>query len=191
MRRGQASPTELVEAAIARIEALNRPINAVTHKLYDQARAKAAGLLGDGPFAGVPFLVKDLLPVAGVPNTSGCRALAQNIGQVSTPYTAAFDAAGLILVGLTNTPEFGLIDTTEPALRGPSRNPWNLAHSTAGSSGGSAAAVAAGLTPMAHANDGGGSIRLPACHNGVFGLKPSRGRQLTDAFRRCRSACPA
>ena len=182
VRRGEASPTELVEAAIARIEAVNGPINAVVHKLYDQARARAAAPVGDGPLAGVPFLIKDLLPVAGVPNTSGCRALEGVIGQVSPPYSQAFDDAGLILVGLTNTPEFGLIDATEPALRGPSRNPWNLAHSTAGSSGGSGAAVAAGLTPMAHANDGGGSIRAPACHNGVFGLKPSRGRHLDDGF---------
>ena len=182
VRRGEASASDLVEAAIARIEALNGPINAVTHKLYDRARTQAARPPGGGAFAGVPFLIKDLLPVAGVPNTSGCRALAGNVGLVSPPYTVAFDAAGLILVGLTNTPEFGLIDTTEPALCGPSRNPWNLARSTAGSSGGSGAAVAAGLTPMAHANDGGGSIRLPASHNGVFGLKPSRGRQLTDAF---------
>ena len=182
VRRHEASPQELVEAAITRIEAVNGPINAVVHKLYDQARAKASGPVGEGPFAGVPFLIKDLLPVAGVPNTSSCRALADTVGQDSPPYTAAFDDAGLILVGLTNTPEFGLIDTTEPALRGPSRNPWNLAHSTGGSSGGSGAAVAAGLTPMAHANDGGGSIRLPACHNGVFGLKPSRGRHLDDGF---------
>jgi amidase len=182
VRSGQASASELVEAAIARIEALNGPLNAVTHKLYERARAQAARPPRDGAFAGVPFLIKDLLPVAGVPNTSGCRALAGNIGQASPPYTTAFDDAGLILVGLTNTPEFGLIDTTEPALCGPSRNPWNLARSPAGSSGGSGAAVAAGLTPMAHANDGGGSIRLPASHNGVFGLKPSRGRQRSDAF---------
>jgi amidase len=182
VRKGLATPAELVEAAIARIEAVNGPINAVTHKLYDQARARAARPAGDGAFAGVPFLIKDLLPVAGVPNTSSCRALANNIGQVSPPYVEAFEAAGLIAVGRTNTPEFGLIDTTEPALFGPSRNPWDLSRSTAGSSGGSGAAVAAGQTPMAHASDGGGSIRLPASHNGVFGLKPSRGRNLFAGF---------
>ncbi len=126
VRSGQASPGELVEAAIARIEALNPALNAVTCKLYDRARAQAARPAGAGPFAGVPFLIKDLIPVAGVPNTSSCRALAGAIGQVSPPFVQAFDVAGLIAVGLTNTPEFGLIDTTEPALHGPTHNPWNL-----------------------------------------------------------------
>jgi amidase len=179
---GEVTPAELVEAAIARIEAVNPALNAVTHKLYERARAQAAGPRGAGLFAGVPFLIKDLLPIAGVPGTSSCRALAHSIGEVSPPYVEAFDAAGLIPVGLTNTPEFGLIDTTEPALHGPTRNPWDLSRSPAGSSGGSGAAVAAGLTPMAHASDGGGSIRLPANNNGVFGLKPSRGRNLWAGF---------
>lgn len=182
VRTRQASPAELVEAAIARIEALNPVLNAVTCKLYDGARAQAAGTISDGPFAGVPFLIKDLIPVAGVPNTSSCRALAGAVGQVSPPFVRAFETAGLIAVGLTNTPEFGLIDSTEPVLHGPTHNPWDLSRSPAGSSGGSGAAVAAGLTPMAHASDGGGSIRLPACHNGVFGLKPSRGRGLATGF---------
>ncbi|MEP6968778.1 MAG: amidase family protein, partial [Pseudomonadota bacterium] len=182
VRKRQATPAELVEAAIVRIEAVNGPINAVTHKLYDQARARAARAGAEGAFAGVPFLIKDLIPVAGAPNTSGCRALANNVGQASPPYVDALYASGLIPVGLTNTPEFGLIDTTEPALCGPSRNPWDLTRSTAGSSGGSGAAVAAGLTPMAHASDGGGSIRLPASHNGVFGFKPSRGRNRFAGF---------
>ncbi|HEY5070511.1 MAG TPA: amidase family protein [Caulobacteraceae bacterium] len=182
VRRGLATAGELVDAAIVRIEAVNGPINAVTHKLYDQARDRAARLQPEGAFAGVPFLIKDLLPVAGAPHTSSCRALANNVAQASPPYAQAFDAAGLIAVGRTNTPEFGLIDTTEPALYGPSRNPWDLTRSTAGSSGGAGAAVAAGMTPMAHASDGGGSIRLPACHNGVFGLKPSRGRNLSAGF---------
>src|SRR2546423_13491001 len=102
VRRGDAKPAELVEAAIARIEAVNGPINAVTHKLYDQARTRAARPAGDGAFAGVPFLIKDLLPVAGAPNTSSCRALANNVGQVSPPYVDAFYAAGLIPVGLTH-----------------------------------------------------------------------------------------
>jgi amidase len=182
VRRREASPAELVEAAIARIEAVNPALNAVTHTLYDRACNQAAQPVGDGPFAGVPFLIKDLIPVAGVRNTSGCRALAGAVGQVSPPFVRAFDTAGLIAVGLTNTPEFGLIDTTEPALHGPTHNPWDLTRSPAGSSGGSGAAVAAGLTPMAHASDGGGSIRLPASHNGVFGLKPSRGRCLDAGF---------
>jgi len=176
VRSGQTSATELVEAAIARIEATNGALNAVTHKLYDQARRHAAGAPGAGPFAGVPFLIKDLLSMAGDPNTMGCRALASAVASESSPYAAALDAAGLVVVGRTNTPEFGLIDTTEPKLFGPTHNPWDLARSPAGSSGGAGAAVAAGMTPMAHASDGGGSIRLPACNNGVFGLKPSRGR---------------
>jgi amidase len=182
VRNRKASPSELIEAAIARIEATNGALNAVTHKLYEAARARAARPVGDGAFAGVPFLIKDLLPVAGVPNTSGCQALAGVIGAESPPFVKAFDTAGLIPVGLTNTPEFGLIDVTEPVLYGPTRNPWNLDHSPAGSSGGSGAAVAAGMTPMAHASDGGGSIRLPATNNGLFGLKPSRGRNLDAGF---------
>jgi len=182
VRRREASPAELVEAAIARIEAVNPALNAVTHKLYERARNQTAQPPGEGPFAGVPFLIKDLIPVAGVPGTSSCRALAAAVGQMSPPFVRAFDTAGLIAVGLTNTPEFGLIDTTEPALHGPTHNPWDLSRSPAGSSGGSGAAVAAGLTPMAHASDGGGSIRLPASHNGVFGLKPSRGRCLDAGF---------
>lgn len=182
IRSGQVSASELVEAAIVRIEATNSALNAVTHKQYDQARVRAAGPALDGPFAGVPFLVKDLLPVAGAPNTMSCRALAGAVASQSPPYARAFDAAGLITVGRTNTPEFGLIDTTEPKLFGPTHNPWDLARSPAGSSGGAGAAVAAGMTPMAHASDGGGSIRLPACHNGVFGLKPSRGRNLYAGF---------
>jgi amidase len=181
-RTRQASPAELVGAAIGRIEALNPALNAVIGKLYDQARAAAARPLGDGPFAGVPFLVKDLIPVAGVPNTSGSRALSGYVGQMSPPLVKSWDAAGLIAVGMTNTPEFGLIDTTEPALHGPTHNPWDLSRSPAGSSGGSGAAVAAGMVPMAHASDGGGSIRLPASHNGVFGLKPSRGRCYDSGF---------
>jgi len=182
VRGREVNPVELVEAAIARIEAVNGPLNAVTHKLYDQARARAAQPAGDSAFAGVPFLIKDLLPVAGAPNTSSCRGLKDNIGQVDPPYVQAFYAAGLIPVGLTNTPEFGLIDATEPALYGATHNPWDLSRSPAGSSGGSGAAVAAGLTAMAHASDGGGSIRLPACNNGVFGVKPSRGRNRASGF---------
>jgi amidase len=182
VRSGQASASELVEAAIARIEATNPALNAVTYKCYDQARARAAGPAPSGPFGGVPFLIKDLLPVAGAPNTMGCRALAGAVAPESPPYALTLEAAGLITLGRTNTPEFGLIDTTEPALFGPTHNPWDLTRSPAGSSGGAGAAVAAGMTPMAHASDGGGSIRLPACHNGVFGLKPSRGRNRYAGF---------
>lgn len=177
VRKREVSASELVEAAIERIEALNPRLNALTCNLYDQARAKARAH-GDGPFAGVPFLIKDLIGVAGVVNTAGCRALADFVGQASPPLVRAWESAGLIPLGLTNTPEFGLIDTTEPVLHGPTRNPWDVSRSPAGSSGGSGAAVASGMVPMAHASDGGGSIRLPASHNGLFGLKPSRSRCL-------------
>jgi amidase len=180
VQSGQVSASELVEAAIARIEATNPVLNAVTHKLYDQARGQAADPALAGAFAGVPFLIKDLLSVAGAPNTFGCRALANFIAPNSSPYAMALEAVGLVTVGRTNTPEFALIDATEPKLFGPTHNPWDLARSPGGSSGGAGAAVAAGMTPMAHASDGGGSIRHPACHNGVFGLKPSRGRNRSD-----------
>ncbi|WP_420969048.1 amidase family protein [Bradyrhizobium sp. B120] len=180
VRSGQISASELVEAAIARIEATNPALNAVTHKLYSQARERSASAALSGPFAGVPFLIKDVLSVAGTPNTFGCRALGNFIPPVSSPYALALEAVGLVTVGRTNTPEFALIDTTEPKLFGPTHNPWDLARSPGGSSGGAGAAVAAGMTPMAHASDGGGSIRHPACHNGVFGLKPSRGRNRSD-----------
>lgn len=180
VRSGQASAGELVEAAIARIKATNPALNAVTHKLYAQARERAAGPTPSGAFAGVPFLIKDLLSVAGAPYTMGCRAFANFIASNSSPYALALEAVGLVTVGRTNTPEFGLIDTTEPRLFGPTHNPWDLVRSPGGSSGGAGAAVAAGMTPMAHASDGGGSIRHPACHNGVFGIKPSRGRNRSD-----------
>jgi amidase len=181
VRRRQASPKDLVEAAIRRIEAMNPLVNAVVTKTYDRARAQAAGPAGDGPmsngpFAGVPFLIKDLISYQGVRNTSGSRALFGAIGQRSFPFIERIEQAGLIVLGLTNTPEFGLIDTTEPLLFGPSANPWNLGRSTGGSSGGSAAAVASGMVPFAHASDGGGSIRIPAANCGLFGLKISRGR---------------
>jgi len=176
VRRRQASPSELVEAAIARIEAMNPAVNAVVTKLYDRARAQAAGPVGDGAFAGVPFLLKDLIAYQGVRNTSGSRALFGATGQRSFPFVERVEQAGLIVLGMTNTPEFGLIDTTEPLLFGPSANPWDLTRSTGGSSGGAAAAVASGMVPFAHASDGGGSIRIPASNCGLFGLKISRGR---------------
>jgi amidase len=170
-------PLELVEAAIARIERLNPRLNAVVAPMYDEARRRAGHEL-DGPFAGVPFLLKDLLAeYAGAPTTEGSRFL-------SGHYTAAADSelvarikrAGLVVLGKTNTPEFGILPTTEPRLFGPARNPWDPTRTPGGSSGGSAAAVAAGLVPMAHANDGGGSIRIPASCCGLFGLKPTRAR---------------
>ncbi len=179
IKSGEASPLELVEEAIARIERINPEINAVIHPRYEAARAEAAATQGDGPFAGVPFVVKDLgCAIAGEPHHQGCEGLKKR-GFVSTADSYLYErfrALGLIALGRTNTPEFGSTITTEPLAYGPSLNPWNLAHSTGGSSGGSAAAVAAGLVPLAHANDGGGSIRIPASECGLVGLKPTRGR---------------
>jgi amidase len=176
---GEVTPLELCETAIARIEAVNPSINAVIHRLYDKAREVAAGELPDGPFKGVPFLLKDLVCTsAGDPYHAGSAVLrdAGFVADHDTYLTEKFRAAGFVLVGRTNTPELGSTITTEPLAYGPCRNPWNLDHSTGGSSGGSAAAVAAGIVPAAHANDGGGSIRIPASECGLVGLKPSRGR---------------
>jgi len=177
VRRGEVSPAELIDAAIARIEARNPALNAVVHPLYDRARAAAGGALPDGPFRGVPFLLKDLCAdLAGTPTTGSCAALAGIPATRHTTLARRYEDAGLIVVGRTNTPEFGIMGTTEPVFRGPTRNPWDTEHSPGGSSGGSAAAVAARILPAAHGGDGGGSIRIPASACGVFGLKPTRGR---------------
>lgn len=179
VRSGSASPLELVDDAIERIERLDPTLNAVIHERFEAARAEAAGPIPDGPFRGVPFLVKDLgCEIAGEPHSMGNRALAAaDVRATQDSYLyEAIRGAGLITLGRTNTPELGGTVTTEPVAFGPSRNPWNTDHSTGGSSGGSAAAVASGMVPMAHAGDGGGSIRVPASECGLVGLKPSRGR---------------
>lgn len=177
VRRGDASALELVDAAIERIEALNPRLNAVIHPMYEQARAAALAPIPDGPFRGVPFLVKDLLStVAGEPFRCGSRFLRHYRAPADSEMVRRFRQAGLIIAGKTNTPEFGLTPFTEPELFGPTRNPWDLTRTPGGSSGGSAAAVAAGLVPMAGGGDGGGSIRIPASCCGLFGLKPTRGR---------------
>lgn len=177
VRTKQATPLELVEHAIGRIEKLNPALNAVVTPMFDSARDAARKPLGSGPFAGVPFLVKDILAaVDGVRYTSGSRMLADFVAHEDSVLVERLRAAGFIFVGKTNVPEFGFLPTTEPVLFGPCKNPWNLAHSTGGSSGGSSAAVAARMVPAAHANDGGGSIRIPAACCGLFGLKPTRGR---------------
>jgi amidase len=184
VRRGDVTPAELVEAAIARIERVDSRLNAVVARLFDDARALvASGDPREGRFRGVPFLMKDLgATQAGQPYWSGNRALRElgHRAQSDTYLGARFRRAGLIALGKTNTPEFGLQSTTQPLAFGPTHNPWNLDHSPGGSSGGSAAAVAAGLVPIAHANDGAGSIRIPAAWCGVVGLKPSRGRVPVD-----------
>jgi amidase len=179
---GEASPSELTEDAIRRVEAVNDELNAVIHPLFDQARATAAAmddLEPTGALWGVPFLTKDLVcATEGDPYHGGNRALrdADNRAPHDTHLATMFRELGLVNIGRTNTPEFGLTGTTEPTSHGATHNPWNLDHSTGGSSGGSAAAVAAGVVPIAHANDGGGSIRIPASECGLFGLKPTRGR---------------
>jgi amidase len=179
IRAGEAGPLELVDAAIERIESLNPQLNAVIHPLFEGAREAAGGELSAGPFRGVPFLLKDIgASFAGQPLHMGMQAL-KDVGfraPVDTYLAERFRAAGLVCVGKTNTPELGILPTTEPAAYGPTRNPWDLSRSAGGSSGGSAAAVAAGMVPIAHANDGGGSIRIPAAACGLVGLKPTRQR---------------
>jgi amidase len=179
VRRKDVSALELVDAAIERAERVNGELNAIIHPLYEQARERAKGMLPDGPFRGVPVLFKDLLcAVEGDPYHQGVTFLkdagyrAQHTDHLARRYLEA----GFVCIGRTNTPEFGLVPTTEPLAYGPSRNPYDPTRTTGGSSGGSAAAVAAGVVPLAHANDGGGSIRIPASCCGLVGLKPSRGR---------------
>jgi len=170
---------EVIEDTIRKIEAINTGLNAVICKTYGRARQAASGALGESPLAGVPFLVKDNATIAGVALTCGSRALRHNVPEVTAPFFVATERAGLTIVGVTNMPELGLIDGTENVLYGPTRNPWHLDYSPGGSSGGSAACVAAGILPLAHGTDGGGSIRLPASHCGLFGLKASGGRLLS------------
>ena len=182
--KGDVTAAELCEEAIARIEKHNPTLNAVICKMYDIAHDRATELdsrkdtSGErGPFHGVPFLLKDILgDHQGIPTTNGSKFTSGHPATQDSTLTARQKSSGLNPLGKTNTPEFGILPTTEPLLYGASRNPWNIDHSTGGSSGGSAAAVAAGIVPMAHTNDGGGSIRIPAACCGLFGLKPTRGR---------------
>jgi amidase len=177
IRAGRLSAAEVVEAAIGRIEERDPVVNALVAERFDAARAEARGALPDGPFAGVPFLVKALgAQVAGLPTTRGSRLWADDVARADSTAVARLRAAGLVVLGMTNTPELGKNGTTEPVVHGPTHNPWRRGFSAGGSSGGSAAAVAAGMVPVAHGNDGGGSIRIPAAACGLFGLKPSRGR---------------
>jgi amidase/6-aminohexanoate-cyclic-dimer hydrolase len=177
VRRGDVSAGELLDIAIARVEAGNSELNAVVLRLYDQARAAVAAGLPDGPFTGVPYLLKDLgAHYNGAVTSFGSALFKDFVVNHDSEITARLRRAGLVIFGKTNTPEMGLAASTEPRLFGPTRNPWSLDHSAGGSSGGSAAAVAAGMVPMAHATDGGGSIRIPASCCGLFGLKPTRAR---------------
>lgn len=177
VRKKQVQPSELVEETISRIERVNPKVNAVICKMYDYARKTATGSMPDGPFKGVPFLLKDIgNSFAGVPLCNGSRFFKDNIPDHDSELVRRYKAAGLVIVGKTNTPELGLMPVTEPELFGPSNNPWDLGRTTGGSSGGSAAAVAARVVPMADGSDGGGSLRHPASCCGVFTIKPTRGR---------------
>lgn len=177
IRRGALSPAELLDAAIDRIERHNPALNAVVHRAYEEARRVAQGPLPEGPFRGVPFLVKDLnCDVAGMPRTDGSVALRDHVPAADGELARRWRAAGFVLIGKTNTPEFGITGTTEGRLFGPCRNPWSPEHIAGGSSGGAAAAVASGMVPLAHASDGLGSIRIPAACCGLFGLKVTRDR---------------
>jgi amidase len=186
VRNGDATATELTRAAIERIEALQPRVNALTTNRFERALEEAAltdqgqGVApADAPFRGVPFLVKDLaIPMAGEPAHEGMRALKESgwVAPITSHLARRWQEAGLIILGRTNSPELGIMPTTEPEAYGPTRNPWNTDRSSGGSSGGSAAAVASGMVPAAHASDGGGSIRIPAACCGLVGLKTSRGR---------------
>lgn len=185
VRDGELDPVELLDATIGNIEKINPILNAVIHEMYDEARRVAlkwqqeivAGRAADVAFCGVPFFLKDLLAeYKGAPFNEGCRALAGYVSEIDSELVIRQRKSGVVVCGKTNTPEFGGAPVTEPELHGATLNPWNIAHTPGGSSGGSAAMVAAGVVPMAHANDGGGSIRIPAACCGLFGMKPTRGR---------------
>jgi amidase len=184
IRRREVSALEVTEQAVRAVEALDGKLGVMVATDFDRALDKARKLdQGQAdttaPFAGVPFLVKDLDDYAGLPTRSGSRAmLTLPPAQTQDAYTDAFDQAGLVVLGKSSTPEYGFLPTTEPVAFAPTRNPWNLDRSSGGSSGGAAAATAAGLVPFAHATDGGGSIRIPAACCGLFGLKPSRDRMI-------------
>jgi amidase len=176
VKKKEVTSEELVQATIVRIEKVNPDINAVNSKMYDAGLTASRKEDLTGPFAGVPFLMKDLEFFEGTTYSAGSRYLKDFIAPADSDYSSKIRNSGLITVGKTNTCEFGLLPTTEPELHGPTRNPWNVEHTAGGSSGGAAAAVASGIVPLAHASDGGGSIRIPASCCGLFGLKVSRGR---------------
>jgi len=177
VRSGAVSPRELVMAAIARIERLDPVLNAVVATDFGRALERVDDGVPEGPFAGVPYLIKDLIEYEGLPWRNGSRLSADSVGRTNPEYVKRTLATGVVVLGKSATPEFGLLPVTEPRIHGATRNPWNLEHTPGGSSGGAAAAVAAGLVPFAQASDGGGSIRIPASCCGLFGMKVSRGRQ--------------
>ena len=177
IRTKEVTPDEVLAATLARIDVRNPAINAVVTRMDEQARAAIRAGLPDGPFRGVPYLLKDLGALySGVVTSYGSKLFENNLADHDSEIVTRMKRAGLVIVGKSNTPEMGIAPSTEPRLLGVTRNPWSLGHSAGGSSGGAAAAVAAGMLPMAHATDGGGSIRIPASACGLFGLKPTRAR---------------
>ncbi len=184
IKKGDVAPSEVIEAAIHQIEKWNPKINAVVHKMYDFAREKSKQFQKTLPLAGVPFLVKDLgMDIAGFPTSGGSFFTKDYVAQTDSEIYKRYRETGLIALGKTNVPEFGLMGVTESYLWGPCRNPWDLNLTSGGSSGGSAAAVAARMVPIATADDGGGSIRIPASACGLFGFKPSRGLQPMGPYK--------
>jgi len=187
--RREVTPVEVLEAAIARVEERNPALNAVVRRLDQLAHEMAKGVPLDAPFAGVPMVIKDLqATIAGTPTSHGSRPMQQVMAPVDSTLVARYRRAGAVFLGRSNTPEFGLTPYTESEALGPARNPWDTDRTTGGSSGGSGAAVAARIVPIGHGGDGGGSLRIPASCNGVFGLKPTRGRiptgpELGDVWR--------
>src|SRR4029077_15592165 len=175
--KGQVSANEVLESAIAQAEQASPAINAIVHRQYEQARKAVATGLPEGPLKGVPYLIKDLgFLQTGEPASSGSSLFKDFVADHDTAYVTRCKKAGLVFMGRSASPEFGLNPNTEPRLYGSCHHPWHLQYSPGGSSGGAAAAVSAGILPVAHATDGGGSIRIPAAQCGLFGLKPSRGR---------------
>src|SRR5260221_917642 len=177
VRQQAVSPSELLEAAVEAAESANPQINFLSQKLYDFGREALRHPIPDGPFAGVPFLLKDAgVALAGTTTTQGSQLFAGVCSDADTTLVERYKRAGFIIFGKTTTPELALAPSTESSFCGVTRNPWDLSLTPGGSSGGAAAAVAAGAVPIAHASDGGGSIRIPASCCGLFGLKPTRAR---------------
>lgn len=177
IRRGEVTAGEALEAALMLADERNPRLNAIIHRMDEEARRALAGGLPDGPLRGVPFLLKDLgVPLKGQPMTNGSRLYADYVPQFDAELTRRYRAAGLVIFGKTNTPELGMCCNTEPVLHGPTRNPWDLGRSPGGSSGGASAAVAVGIVPAAHGSDSAGSVRIPASDCGLFGLMATRGR---------------
>jgi amidase len=179
VRTKQVGAAELLEVVVRRIEALDPTLRAISTRAFARARERVADVSSRSVFAGVPTLVKDMVDVAGVPRTDGSKLLAGNVPAASVRYIEALERSGLVILGTTNVPELATSAVTDNQLVGATRNPWNLEYSAMGSSGGTAAAVAAGFVPIAHGTDGGGSNRVPASVCGLLGMKPSRGRMLS------------